>query len=50
MSRNQELIEKYKRRITKMEKECDNSVEFAREAKLQSKISVYKIVIIDLLE
>ncbi len=50
MKRNEELIEKYKRRIGKMERECAQGIEFVREATLQAKISVYKMIIIDLRE
>lgn len=47
---NKELIEKYKIRINKMERESDESVEFNRQISLQAKISTYKMVIIDLQE
>ena len=50
MNSKKELIEKYKIRIGKMERESAESVEFNRQVSLQAKISVYKMVIIDLQE
>ncbi len=49
MTRNKELIEKYKRYIKKMEKQVETMT--AQQAlPLIAKISVYKMVIIDLQE
>ena len=50
MSRNEELIEKYKRYINKMERELTETTDDKRIIYLDGKISVYKMVIIDLQE
>lgn len=48
MTRSEELIEKYKRRIDKMEHEIKETNDANRIFYLQGKVSVYKMVIIDL--
>lgn len=50
MSRNEKLIEKYKRNIKKMECELEETKDDKRIIYLEGKISVYKMVIIDLQE
>lgn len=52
MSRNQELIEKYEGRIGRLEREIQLLSEgmFGKMYELEAKISVYKMVIIDLQE
>jgi len=47
---NEELIEKYKRYIKKMERELEETKDDKRVVYLEGKISVYKMVIIDLQE
>jgi hypothetical protein len=49
MTRNEELIEKYKRYIKKMEKQIE-TLTAPQALPLITKISVYKMVIIDLQE
>jgi hypothetical protein len=49
MTRNEELIEKYKRYIKKMEKQIE-TMAAPQALPLIAKISVYKMVIIDLQE
>ncbi len=49
MTRNEELIEKYKRYIKKMEKQIETMTS-PQALPLIAKISVYKMVIIDLQE
>ncbi len=48
MTRNEELIEKYKRYIKQVERELDATDDLNRRMYLDGKISVYKMVIIDL--
>jgi hypothetical protein len=50
MSRNVLLIEKYRIYIKKMERELEETKDSKRIIHLASKISVYKMVIIDLQE
>lgn len=50
MTRNEILIEKYKLRIKKMEREQGKTNYSNRIICLDGKISVYKIVIVDLQE
>lgn len=50
MTRNQQLIEKYKRYIKKMEREISETNNSSRVSYLEGKISVYKMVIVDLQE
>lgn len=50
MTRNGELIEKYNRYIKKMERELKETKDDKRIIYLEGKISVYKMVIIDLQE
>ena len=49
MTRNEELIEKYKRYIKKMEKQIE-TLTAPQALPLIAKISVYKMVIMDLQE
>lgn len=50
MTKNKELIEKYMLRIKKMEREQAKTDDKERILYLDGKISVYKLVIIDLQE
>jgi hypothetical protein len=50
MTRNEELIEKYKRWINKAEKEMEKTQDQGRYLFLDGKVMAYKMVIIDLLE
>ena len=50
MENKEELIEKYKRYIKKMERELVETKDNKRVICLESKISVYKMVVIDLQE
>lgn len=49
MTRNEELIEKYKRYINKMEKQIE-TLTAPQSILLIAKVNVYKMVIIDLQE
>jgi hypothetical protein len=49
MTRNEELIEKYKRYIKKMEKQIE-TMTATQALPLIAKISIYKMVIVDLQE
>ena len=50
MTRNEELIEKYKRWIKKADKEMEETEDRSRYLFLDGKITAYKMVIIDLQE